>query len=623
MYVIITLIVTTIQIIWGIFMLNSNDSNERHLPDYEKLFNDTASNKNSSTKILFSLWVENYKELIVSSVLYVIKNAAVWVIPVIIANVINIVTNPKVHNLNEMWINAIIGIVILLLNIPSHVLYVKVTSKALRNISAGIRNSLIRKLQQLSITYYKEMESGKLQSKFLRDTEAIEFLNNQIINSLIPAAINILVTLVITLQKNVIVTLFYFIIIPLILLVRKVFGKKMRTNNQQFRHEVEMLSAKMSNMINMIPITRAHGLEDEEINKLEENINRLKFKGMQLDKTTAYFGSINWVIINILSNSCVFFTAFLALHGKMQVGDILMFQSFFGIIMGQAQAIINLYPEFAKGIESINSVSEIMFSNDIEDNRNKIKLRYVHGTLQFEHVYYQYPHEKDYVIEDFNLQVEPGECIAFVGSSGSGKSTIMNMIIGFLKPSKGMLKLDGKDINILNLKDYRKFIAVVPQNSILFAGTIKENITYGLKNVDEKKFEEVLELANINEFVDKLPNGVNTVVGELGNKLSGGQKQRISIARALIRDPQIIILDEATSALDNISEYHVQKAIASLIKGRTTFIVAHRLSTIRDANRIVVMDEGKIIETGTYDELMNLKGEFYKLKELSEMKSMA
>ncbi|MEG2014480.1 MAG: ATP-binding cassette domain-containing protein, partial [Clostridia bacterium] len=220
---------------------------------------------------------------------------------------------------------------------------------------------------------------------------------------------------------------------------------------------------------------------------------------------------------------------------------------------------------------------------------------------------------------DFNLTVSHGECIAVVGASGSGKSTIMNLLIGFLQPNLGKVLIDGKDLSSLSLPEYRRFISVVPQNSILFGGTIRENITYGLSSYKEEELQRVVEMANINEFLGELPKGIDTPIGENGGKLSGGQKQRITIARALIRDPKILILDEATSALDNLSEFHVQRAIAKSVKGRTTFIVAHRLSTIRDADRIVVMDGGKCVEMGSYEELMNKKGRFFELKTLSDM----
>jgi ATP-binding cassette subfamily B protein len=195
----------------------------------------------------------------------------------------------------------------------------------------------------------------------------------------------------------------------------------------------------------------------------------------------------------------------------------------------------------------------------------------------------------------------------------------MNMIIGFLDPTEGRLYIDGVDMKDIILTDYRHQISVVPQNSILFPGTIKENITYGRENVSAAQLEKVLELANINEFAKELPQGLDTPVGEAGGRLSGGQKQRITIARALIRNPKILILDEATSALDNLSEYHVQQAIEKSKQGRTTFIVAHRLSTIRGADRIVVMEAGRCVEIGTYDELMAKHGKFYELKALSEM----
>jgi ATP-binding cassette subfamily B protein len=195
----------------------------------------------------------------------------------------------------------------------------------------------------------------------------------------------------------------------------------------------------------------------------------------------------------------------------------------------------------------------------------------------------------------------------------------MNLIVGLLIPTSGSFEIDGKSIKEFNLSEYRHHISVVPQNSILFAGSIRDNITYGLKKYSEEDLQRAVEMANLKELISELPDGLDTNIGEHGDKLSGGQKQRITIARALIRNPKILILDEATSALDNISEFQVQQAIAKSIRGRTTFIVAHRLSTIRDADRIVVMEQGVAVEVGTYEELMEKKGKFYELKCLSDI----
>jgi ATP-binding cassette subfamily B protein len=311
--------------------------------------------------------------------------------------------------------------------------------------------------------------------------------------------------------------------------------------------------------------------------------------------------------------------AIFALNGQIGVGDIVLYQSMFGQISNSVQSLVNLIPTFASGKEALNSVSEIMNVTDVESSLGKSDIPVIKGDVKFENVSYKYPNTEQNVISNLNLDVKAGECIAVVGASGSGKSTLMNMIIGFLKPIEGTLSIDGKNIEDLDLSKYRHYISVVPQNSILFSGTIRENITYGLPCYKEEDLERVVEMANLNEFVKDLPKGLDTVVGEHGDKLSGGQRQRITIARALIRNPKILILDEATSALDNISEYHVQKAISSSIRGRTTFIVAHRLSTIRDADRIVVLEDGVAIEMGTYNELMDKQGKFYELKQLSEI----
>ena len=588
------------------------------LPDYDGLFEKNRREKNVSLRILFSFFSEHKKHFLIAQLYFLLKNAPVWIMPLITAEVINLAAKPEGSSVWDFVILGVVSLVLILQNVWSHVKYAMHNNHALRHISAGIRNSLIRKLQQLSITYHKDIETGRLQSKFLRDVEAVEGLNRQVFEHVLTTVISLIVTIFITLSKSWVIMLFYLVVIPVNLLLINFFRGRMRKENRQYRTENEQLSARITDMLTMIPVTKAHGLEETEIGRLSSNIRHVASSGLQMDETVAKFGSWNWVVGTLLSTSCLVFTGLLAYFGHIEVGDIVLYQSYFSAISGQAQMLINIFPMLNTGMEALHSLSEIMLSDEIEDNRDKIRLRYVHGSVQFEDVSYHYPNTRQDVVSHLNLDVNPGQCVAFVGASGSGKTTIMNMIIGFLQATDGVVKIDGKPIGAIHLQDYRHFLSVVPQNSILFTGTIRQNILYGLADVPEEKLMEIVDRANIREFIDRLPDGLDTLIGEHGDKLSGGQKQRISIARALIRDPRIIILDEATSALDNISEYEVQKAMNELMKGRTTFIVAHRLSTIRNADLIVVMKDGVCIEQGSYEELMDLHGEFYQLQKLSE-----
>ncbi|WP_246040273.1 ABC transporter ATP-binding protein [Ectobacillus funiculus] len=278
--------------------------------------------------------------------------------------------------------------------------------------------------------------------------------------------------------------------------------------------------------------------------------------------------------------------------------------------------MITLIPTIAKGLESVNSIGEILTAGEVETHENKPKLNQVYGNFSLQHISYRYPHTNQNILHNLNLEVRQGETVAFVGESGSGKSTILNLLIGFIQPTEGNILLDGNDMTSIDLRSFRNHLAVVPQTTILFSGTIRQNITYGMPSVTEEELKRVLIAANLWDVIKKLPDGLDTKIGEHGDKLSGGQRQRISIARALIRNPKVIILDEATSALDSHSERKIQEALDILCQGRTTFIVAHRLSTIRNADKIAVIENGHCVEFGTYDELMTKKGKFYELKQL-------
>ena len=599
------------------------------IEDYNNLFEKEKGKKSQNTGTIIKKLIKlNFWPLVLSTFVYILQAAPLWITPLITSYIINVITKTVTTGAGataDVWHKIILASVILLViiaqNIPSTILRDSINSKIRRNTGAGIKCSVIRKLQTLSITTHKDMKMGQIQSKFLKDTETINTLLNVVVSSLIPNIIGVIITVAISLSRNGTVSLFFLVVIPINVLVSFVFRKKLRTLHRNHRIKAEKMSVRLSSMLQMMQVTKAHGLEETEYRYINDSIDQLKGSEMAVDKGLAKFGSTSWTINHLLSAICLIFCSILALKEVIEIGDIVLYQSMFTQISGYVGSLINIYPNMTSGMEALDSVAEIMNATDVEITVGKANVPSIEGNVRFENVSYCYPNTEQLVINNLSLNVKSGECIAVVGASGSGKSTLMNMIIGFLKPTEGKIYIDGKDLEDFNLSEYRHHISVVPQSSILFAGSIKENITYGLDHYNAEELERVLEMANIKEFLPDLPNGIDTDIGEYGDKLSGGQRQRITIARALIRNPKILILDEATSALDNISEFHVQKAISSSIRGRTTFIVAHRLSTIRDADRILVMDGGVVVESGTYQELMDKKGKFYELKCLNDATS--
>ncbi|MGN7457720.1 ABC transporter ATP-binding protein [Paenibacillus pasadenensis] len=584
---------------------------------FESAFQQAATTENRTAfQYLMSLYKGNFLNLTISIVFFLVKSLPVYVLPIVTANMINIVAQPDQHSLRELWINFAVLIAVVLQNIPTHAAYVSFLSRAIRSVEAGLRGAMVRKLQQLSINSHRELAAGRLQSKVLRDVEAVEGMSKQLMLAFIPAIFNVVIAFGLTLYSNWLVSLFYVLTVPAAIGVMQMFKRRIRQSNREFRKEIETMSSHVSEMVEMIPVTKAHGLEQVEIDRIDTTLRRLQGKGYRMDLVEAYFGASGWVTFQIVQVVCLLFTAYLAYTGSIPVGNIVMYQGYFGMILGSITALINVYPMIAKGTESISSITEILRSTDIEDNAGKLKLTRLSGEYRFEDVQLKFPDGDQHVLEEVSLDVRAGECIAFVGESGAGKSTILNLVIGFLNPTSGRVLVDGVPLSALDLSEYRRHLAVVPQTNILFSGSIRDNITYGLQGITEEQVMEAVERAHLTEMVSRLPKGIDTMVGEHGGKLSGGQRQRIAIARALVRDPSVILLDEATSALDNASEHHVQQAMQQLIQGRTTFIVAHRLSTIRHADRIVVMKRGRIAEVGTFDELIARKGEFYNLKQL-------
>jgi ATP-binding cassette subfamily B protein len=348
------------------------------------------------------------------------------------------------------------------------------------------------------------------------------------------------------------------------------------------------------------------------MHRMDRTLGEVLRAGLRLDRLNGLFGSLAWILLNAIGVACLAGSALVAYYGWLNVtpGTVVMLSAYFSSLTASVTTLLTLTPQIGKGLESVRSIGEVLQAPDLEQNDGKSPVGGVVGRFEFRGVGLTYPDNELPSLAGFDLDVRAGETIALVGGSGAGKSTLLNLVIGFLRPTEGRILLDGVDMETLDLRDYRSWLSVVPQDSILFEGTVRDNVTYGMDEVPHERVLAALRDANALEFIERMPNGLDTVVGERGARLSGGQKQRLAIARALIRDPRVLVLDEATSALDSRSEALVQQALGRLVRGRTVFVVAHRLSTIRTADRIVVMDEGRIVEIGSHAELLRRGGAY-------------
>lgn len=560
-------------------------------------------------RMMLAMYKGHYGRLLLSVLFYIIKSCPTWILPLITADLIDLVITQPENVMTRIIIDLVVAVVLVILNVPFHTLYVRMYSRAIRHVEASLRGAMIRKLQQLSISFHKEMQSGKIQSKVMRDVEGVTGLGTQMFNTVLSVIINATITLVVVISSEWRVFLMFLVCVPAAVIIRRLFFKRMRENNHAFRKQIEQTSAAVFDMEELVPVTRAHALEEYETDKLTTEVTGIAERGEALDRLNGQFGATGWAAMLVFQTLCLFFTGWLALRGEITVGQVSLYQSYFGSLVGYVSSILHLLPTLSHGMESIRSIGEILSARDIEENVGKPKKDGIRGAYEFRDVHFSYD-EKTPVLSGLNLTVRAGETVALVGESGAGKTTIINLVVGFNHPTAGEMLVDGEDLSALDLPSYRQYLAVVPQNTILFSGTIRENITYGMPDVTDEELWHAIRAARLESTIEQLPDGLETRVGEHGNKLSGGQRQRICIARAIIRDPRVIIFDEATSALDSVTEREIQQAIENLTADRTTFVVAHRLSTIKNADKIAVIRDGRCVEYGTYDELTALGGEF-------------
>ncbi|AKG46418.1 ABC transporter ATP-binding protein [Streptomyces xiamenensis] len=565
-------------------------------------------------RTLAYLFREDRARLLVAVLAFGVKHSPVWLLPLVTANIIDIVVEQR--PISDLATNIAVLTVVLALNYPMHLLYIRCLYGSVRRTGTGLRSALCRRMQELSIGYHSRVSASALQTKVIRDVENIETSVQQSSDNGLNAVMTLAGGLAVIGLRVPAALPAFLIVVPAAALLVQRLRARLRSHNAQFRREVEQLSSRVGEMTSLIPVTRAHGLERTAVARVDGSLRSVLTAGLRLDMLNGHFGALAWILLQALGIGCLALAALVAYYAwlPMTPGDVVMLSTFFTTLTASMTVLMGLTPIITKGLESVRSLGEVLEDPDLEVNDGKQRIEKVGGRIDFERVGFRYDTEGQAAVTGFSLSVAPGETIALVGASGAGKSTILNLLIGFIRPVSGRITLDGRDMATLDLRSYRRFLSVVPQESVLFEGTIRENVGYGLETVDEEQVRRALRDANALEFVDRLPSGLDTVVGERGARLSGGQRQRLAIARALIRDPRILVLDEATSALDTRSEALVQEAMSRLMRGRTVFVVAHRLSTIRGADRIVVMDQGKVLEIGSHEELMRGGGAYARLQ---------
>ncbi len=478
-----------------------------------------------------------------------------------------------------------------------------------------LRDDVYGHLQRLSITFFERWQAGQIMYRVITDINLmIDTFTNCI--PLLFADVTIFIFAVgMMIYLDWRMTLIAFLASPAIAYVMHYFGSLIQKHVSKMQNRISDLNSIMQENINGIKVIKAFGAEEyekERFSRINEEAFKAVMKSIQYKLTQTplveFIGTIGILII-IGSGS------YLVSTGKFTLGDLVAFIAYMMIATTPLNRASNTYAELRKGMVSAARVFELL---DIEeekvDDPNAIDLEEVEGKIEFKDVSFSYD-GKTPVLQEVSFVVNPGEKVAIVGPNGAGKTTLVNLIPRFYDVTKGAILLDGLDIKKVKVSSLRRHIGIVLQDTILFSGTIRENIAYGDPNIPEEKIVEASKVANAYEFIKSLPNGFDCVVGERGLGLSGGQRQRISIARTILRNPKILILDEATSSLDQRSEVLVQEALEKLMKNRTTFIIAHRLSTITRADKILVLDRGKIVEWGTHDELMKRNGIYKKLYE--------
>ncbi len=476
-------------------------------------------------------------------------------------------------------------------------------------METSMRKDLFEHLQKLSNSYYDNTKVGTIMSRITSDLFDVTEFAHHCPEEFFIAGVKILVSFIILCNIYVPLTLLLFAVLPIMMLCLKYFKTRMREGFKESRVVVGELNSQIEDSLLGVRVVKSFANEKIEENKFKKgNEKFLKIKS----KVYKYMGShssINRASEGLMYIIIVVAGAYFLYKGKIETPDYIAYLLYIATLLTSIRKIIDFAEQFQRGMTGIERFAEIMDTPpEIFDKENASDLVVTEGKIDFQNVSFKYSEDTDTILDNVSLSIGSGESCALVGPSGGGKTTICNLIPRFYETTEGTIKIDGTDINTVTLKSLRENIGIVQQDVYLFSGSVRENIEYGKPGASFEDIKEAARLAGALEFIEGLPNGFDTYVGERGVKLSGGQKQRISIARVFLKNPKILILDEATSALDNESEHLVQQSLELLAKGRTTITVAHRLTTIKNADKILVITKDGIAESGNHDELIAKSG---------------
>lgn len=582
--------------------------------EMEEFYTSHIGNSPSAGASMFFFVKQRFWQFVVSFLIKVGRSAPMVIIPIISSNIIDLVVSGRMEDeLLYFFLNIGVGVLSLFLNVFFAMLDSRYFKKLCLSIGENLRNVMVRKLQLLTISYHNENKVGALTNKMLNNVESIETAFTTLGTHLSIIITYVGASIVLTLIHAPIMALFFVLFIPIAVFLAVLFRRPIKSKNMEFRKSMEGANAAVTEMLGMVETTRAHGLEKDEISRMSRYMKVITETGTQLDEVNQVFGALGWVVLQFFQVFALAFSAYLASKGVITIGMIALFQSYFAQTVTRISTFINAFPQCAKGFDACLSIAEVLCA-DSDEHKGTETPEIFNGDITFSDVSFRYKQNEPNVLNNLSLHIPSGQSLALVGGSGSGKSTIINLVIGFIMPNSGSVEIDGINTKEMNLIKLRKHLAVVTQNTVLFTGTLYENLVYGSPYATRSMVERTVREVGLGELVDSLPNGLNTMITESGSNLSGGQRQRISIARALLRDPAIMILDEPTSALDSENEQRI-KEILKRIQGRCTIImIAHRLTMVENFDNIVVLEKGKIAEQGTYTHLMSQKdGLFRKL----------